>query len=176
MLTKKGFISLNSIPGLPSFCPCGQMFSTVHALECKKGGFVDSQHDEIRNLEEVLLSKGCKDVMIEPSPKPLTGETFSLLSTITDDCARLDVKARDFYRPGQCAFFDIRVAQLNARSYGGLSTETILERAEKEKKWKYNTRVIEVEHGTFVPLVFGTEKWVKNDCAKSHKLLAAKLA
>ena len=52
--------------------------------------------------------------------------------------------------------FDIRVAHLNARSYGGLSTETILERAEKEKKPKYNTRVINAEHGTFTPLAFGT--------------------
>ena len=25
------------IPGLPSFCPCGQMFSTFHSLECKRG-------------------------------------------------------------------------------------------------------------------------------------------
>ena len=68
------------------------------------------------------------------SLQPLTGETFPLRSTITDDGAQFnDVKARGFYKPGQCAFFDIRVAHLNARSYGGLSTETILERAEKER-------------------------------------------
>ena len=76
--------------------------------------------------------------MTEPSLQPLTGETFPLLSTITDDGARLDVKARGFYRPGQCAFFDIRVAHLNARCYGGLSTKTILEPAEKENKRKIN--------------------------------------
>ena len=107
MLTKEEFwdsfaLRYNRpIPGLPSFCPCGQMFSTIHAPKCKKGGFVHSRHDEIRNLEAALLSKVCRDVMIEPSLLPLTEETFPLLSTITDDGARLDVKARGFYRPGQ---------------------------------------------------------------------------
>ena len=109
-----------------------------------------------------MLSKVCKDVMIEPSLHSRTGETFPLLSTITDDGVRLDEKARDFYRLEQCAFFDIRVAHLNARSYGGLSTETILERPKKEKKRKYNTRVIEVEHGTFTPLYSAQmEPWVE---------------
>ena len=88
------------------------------------------------------------------------------------------MKARGFYRPGQSAFFDIHVAHLNARSYGGFSTETILECAEKEreKKWKYNTLVIEIEHGTFTPLVFGTNEAIGQECAKVHKLFAAKLS
>ena len=63
------------------------MFSMVHAPECKKGGFVHSRHDEMRNLEAALLPKVCKDLMIEPSIQPLTGETFPLT-----DGARLDVK------------------------------------------------------------------------------------
>ena len=64
------------IPGLPSFCSCGKIFSTVHALECKKGGFVHSRHDEIRNLEAALLSKVCKDVMTEPSLSRLLEKPF----------------------------------------------------------------------------------------------------
>ena len=35
-------------------------FNTVHALDCKKGGFLHSRHDEIRDLEEALLSQVCK--------------------------------------------------------------------------------------------------------------------
>ena len=63
---------------------------------------------------------------------------------------------RSFYRPGQCTFFDIHVPHLNARACEGLLTETILEHAKKEKKLNYDTRVIEVEHGTFVSFPFGT--------------------
>ena len=36
-----------SISGLPSTCPFGLPFNTVHALDCKKGGFMHSRHDEI---------------------------------------------------------------------------------------------------------------------------------
>ena len=34
---------------------------------------------------------------------------------------------------------------------------------------------MEVEHGTFTPLVFGTNGAMGEECAKFHKLLAAKL-
>ena len=47
------------VPGLSSFCLCGQMFSTVQ--EC---ALSDSRHGK---LEAAFLSKVCKDVMIEPS-------------------------------------------------------------------------------------------------------------
>ena len=165
-----------SISGSPSTCPCGLPFNTVHALDCKKGGFVHSRHDEIQDLEAALLSQVCKDVATEPALQPVTGENFALRSANIEDNARLDVKARGFFRSGQCAFFDIRIAHVNSSSYGDLSTEQILDRAEKEKKWAYNSRVMEVEHGTFTPLVFGTNGAMGEECAKFHKLLAAKLA
>ena len=98
-----------------------------------------SRHDEIRDLEAALLSQVCKDVATEPALQPVTGENFALRSANIEDNARLDVKARGFFRSGQCAFFDIRVAHVNASSYGDLSTEQILDRAEKEKKRAYNS-------------------------------------
>ena len=59
-----------------------------------------------------MLSEVCQDIEIEPQLQPLTGENMSLQSANTEDSARLDVKARGFYRQGQCAFFDIRVAHV----------------------------------------------------------------
>ena len=38
------------ILGLPSKCACGSYFDPVHALDCKKGGFIHSRHDQLRNL------------------------------------------------------------------------------------------------------------------------------
>ena len=131
-----------AILGLPSKCACGSNVDPVHALDCKKGGFIHSRHDQLRNLEAKMLSEECQDIEIEPQRQPLTGENMSLQSANTKDIARLDVKARGFYRQDQCAFFDIRVAHVNARSNRALSTDQILRRAESEKKRSYNQRVI----------------------------------
>eukprot|EP00794_Sanderia_malayensis_P014383 gene14383-15881_t len=134
------------MPGLPSKCVCGSKFDPVHAQDCKKGGFIHVRHDHLRNLEANLFSQVCRDVKLEPKLQPVTGETMALRSANTDDNARLDVKARGIYRPSQCAFFDIRVTHVNARSNRTLSTDRILRRAECEKKRSYNQRVIEIEH------------------------------
>ena len=43
---------------------------------------------------------------------------------------------------------------------------------EKEKKTKYNSRVINTERATFVPLVFTTAATAAPECNKFHKRLA----
>ena len=123
-----------SIPNLPSQCPCGKSFNPTHAMVCKTGGFIHARHDNVKNLEASLLSRVCKDVAIEPSLLPVTGEEFVLRSANIEDDSRLDVKARSFYRQGQTAFYDIRIAHLNAESNKNLPTEKILARHENEKK------------------------------------------
>ena len=35
---------------LPSNCVCGAVFSVYHRLNCKKGGFISSRHNEITRL------------------------------------------------------------------------------------------------------------------------------
>ena len=47
---------------------------------------------------------------------------------------------------------------------------------EKEKKRKYQQRVLDVEMGTFTPLVFGTNGGMGSDCQMFFKQLAGKLA
>ena len=46
-------------------------------------------------------------------------------------------------------------AHVNSRSNQGKHTATIFKEQENEKKRKYNQRVMDVEMGTFTPLVFG---------------------
>ena len=127
-------------------------------------------------MEASLLSEVCKDVAIEPRLLPVTGETFELRSTNIEDDARLDVKARGFYRQGQVAFFDIRIVHLNAESNKSQPTEKILLRHENEKKRAYNRRVLEIEHGVFTPLVFGFNGAMGKECIRFHKILAMKIA
>ena len=92
------------------------------------------RHNEIQDLEAKWLSEVCKDVAVEPSLQPITGELLDLATANSADNARLDIKARGFYRQGQVAFFDARVSNVKAESNINLATETILRRAENEKR------------------------------------------
>ena len=96
------------IPNLPSHSPCGKQFNTTHAMDCKNGGC-------------------CNRAKIASCQ-------FKLRSTNIEDDSRLNVKARGFNRQGQVAFFDIRIAHLNAESNNSQPTEKVLLRHEREKK------------------------------------------
>ena len=58
------------------------------------------------------------------------------------------------WRQGQNAFLDIRLTNTNARSQKHLLVRAILKKHEKEKKRAYNSRVMNVRHGTFTTLIF----------------------
>ena len=55
---------------------------------------------------------------------------------------------------GQNAFFDIWVFDPNALRYFIQSVPKSYSSNEKEKKRHYNDRVLEVENGSFTPIVF----------------------
>ena len=167
-----------SIPlsGLPSFCVCGEKFDEVHALSCKKGGFINQRHDNIRNLFTALLNKVCTNVSSEPHLTPLSGEHLRYLTANRRNDARLDIKARGFWRRGQDAYFDIRVTHVNAKTNSNLPTAKVFEKQEQEKKRAYNERVIEIEHGTFTPLVMGTNGGAGKECTVFVKQLCFALS
>ena len=50
---------------------------------------------------------------------------------------------------------DVRVTNVNSRSNHGKYRKTMFKEQENENR-KYNQRVMDVEMGTFKPLVFGT--------------------
>ena len=138
---------------LPSKCPCGKRFDVDHAMSCMKGGFVHRRHDEVRDLFASLLQDVCHDVEVKPHLQTLTGETLTS-STNSSDEARLDVSARGFWQRGQHAFFDVRVFNPLSKSHLNQRLETAFTSNENEKKRHYNQRIIEVEHGSFSPLMF----------------------
>ena len=45
-----------------------------------------------------------------------------------------------------------------------------------DKKRAYNTRIMEIDHGTFTPIVLTTKGVMGWECEKFHKTLAEKLA
>ena len=161
-----------NLPRLPSECVCGDEFNISHALSCKKGGFVTLRHNELRDITAKLLDEVCIDVRREPRLIALNGEQMRFKTANLADEARLDISATGFWTPGQRAFFDVRVFDLNAQRYENLELSKCFLYNESEKKRHYNDRVNDVENGTFTPLVFSTNGGMGRECNSFFKRLA----
>ena len=107
---------------------------------------------------------------------PLNNETFRYKTTNRSTEARLDIKANGFWRKGQTAFFDIRVTHVNCKTNQDKQTAEVFLNHEKEKKRQYLKRVLDVEHGTFTPLIFGTNGGLGKECSDFIKNIALKIA
>eukprot|EP00794_Sanderia_malayensis_P001505 gene1505-biopygen1251 len=160
---------------LPSSCPCGKKFDIDHAMSCAKGGFVYQRHDETRDLFAHLMKEVYNDVKVEPHLQPITGESLPSSANVSLE-ARLDVSARGFWQRGQLAFFDVRVINPFAKSHLSQKLSTAFSSSEKEKKRQYNQRIIDVEHGSFSPLVFTPYGGCGREAENVIINLAAKLA
>jgi len=76
----------------------------------------------------------------------------------------------------QKTFFDIRITYPTSQSYYGKSLAEIYQQPEKERKDKYNQRVIDIEKSSFNPLVFTTTGGMAPECNRVNKRLAEKIA
>ncbi len=136
-----------SLNRLPSECVCHSKFSVDHALSCKLGGFVTLRHNELVNITANLVSSVCKDVCKEPVLQSSPG---------SDDELRADISMRGFWQRQQRAFVDVRVFYPFAQSYRNQSLNSLMKSMENLKKRKYNSRILDSEHGSFTPLVFSS--------------------
>ena len=114
------------------------------------------RHNKLRDLEAELLREVCQDVRIEPALLPIVNENLLAATTNQTENARLDVSAIGVYGPQEKTFLDIRVMHPNCPSYVNKSVTKVYEEHEKAKKREYNERVIQVEKGSFTPIVFST--------------------
>ena len=147
-------------------------------MVCKRSGFVIQRHNELRDLEAELLRTVCSDVEIEPNLQDISGERLNRGASKAPD-ARLDIHARSFCEPQRSVFFDVRVCHPNAESYKDLEPQQIYRLHENEKKRQYSSRVLDIEHGTFTPLVFivfTTTGGMGQDCLSYHSRLAELIA
>ena len=163
------------IADMPTVCTCGDQFTVDHAMICRRGGFITQRHNELRDLE--LLSTVCNDVEGEPVLQKGPGEILNDGANKAPD-ARLDTHARGFWEKQSSAFLDVRVCHPNADSYKDLrpNLNQIYRQHENEKKRKYASRVLEIEHGTFTPLVFTTTGGMAAECLRYHSRLADLIA
>ena len=124
-----------------------------------------------------LLSEVCNDVSIEPGLTPLSGEDFLEQNTTKKEDSRCDVAARGFWVRGSKAFLDVRVFNPMAKSYFNQPLlATTYNSMEKTKKTKYNERILNVEHGTFTPLVFSCFGGMGTEAQRFYNRLGKKIA
>ena len=132
------------------------------------------RHDGVCNLLTSLIGKVCTNVEVEPQLQPLDNERFNLRGAVTSPEATLHLKSGVSWSRGVTAFFlYVRITHVNSKCNQGKAASTIFMR---ERKRKYQQRVLGVEIGSFTPLVFGTIGGMGADCNCFLKRLAKKLS
>ena len=144
-------------PRLPSQCVCGKDFSVDHSLSCSHGGYLSIRHNEVRDVIGDLLDETCVNVRREPVLQSLEGEQLHRSANTAPD-ARLDICANGFWSDDRHrkAFFDVRIFHPHAQSYRRQAIDKVYRSHEREKRRNYEERVLQVEQGTFTPLVFSS--------------------
>ena len=130
---------------------CSKKLSVEHTLSCPRRGFPTLRHSEVRDITAKLLTEVTSNVTIEPPLQPLSDEQLRLAFAITDGEAPLDIAAEGFWSSHNRAVF--RVFNPFVRANSGSPPAALYRRHEREKIRTYEQRVLEVEHGSFTPLV-----------------------
>ena len=134
---------LKPLVSLPPLCDgCGAQFSTVHALDCRKGGLVSLRHNEIRDLLCNLSSIVWSNVVREPIIQEPNANSEGLVA---------DMATRGVWQRQCTAMFDVRVVDCDSPSYANRTPQAVLTTAEKDKKRKY-VAACESNHCSFTPL------------------------
>jgi hypothetical protein len=136
-------------PGdLQSQCDgCDTTFSVRHTLECKTGGLIILQHNEITKELCHLASKALTPSMICLKPMIKSG-VFADYSKAVDpkspvqrlrlgDEEQGDLLIRGFWTRGIDAIIDVHMTNMDAKSYKFKDPHKVLAQHEKEKKRKY---------------------------------------
>ena len=124
----------------------------------------------------ILLKEVFHDVCIEPRLQKLTGESLNECVVNTTDKARLDISDRGFWTTGQLAFLDVRVFNPIAKRYVDQELSRTYVMNEKEKKKMYNERIMQIEHGSFTPLVMSATGGMGRECHKFYARLSELIA
>ena len=157
------------IPKTPIYCQCGKKNNMDHALSCPNGGYAHFRHDRIRDLDAEFMREVCKDVKIEPDLLPINNEQVN--GNIAGG-ARLDVSGIGVWGPMERTFIDVRVIHPNCPTHINKDLSSLFDQNEKQKKRAYNERVLNVEKGSFTPIVLATTGGMGKEAEKFHKRLA----
>ena len=109
---------------------------------------------------------------------PIGDRLFQNPSTTIDPCARVDIVAGGVWGGRyDRVYFDVSVFNAFAQSYSAKPLHSTYEFHEQRKMSKYAERVREVEHSSFIPLVFSSSGGcgpVTHRCVKRLSFLLSK--
>ena len=117
------------------------------------------RHNHILNATANLFTEVCKNICVKPQPQALIGETFSEETANKSNQGRVDINARGFCLTGQVAFFDVKVFNPTAKWYVHQELCKSYKVNKKDKNRQCNERILQVDHGTFAPLVVFAAWW-----------------
>ena len=89
---------------------------------------------------------------------------------------RQNISIRGFWKKEQSAFFDVRVFHPFAPSYRNQKLDNTSAGNEREKKRAYSQRVLQVEHGSFTPLIFAHSGGSSRETEKFISVLSMKIS
>ena len=112
------------------------------------------RHDTLRDLNTKLLRKAQEYVETEPHllPVPVVEQETPQIGNMTEG-VRLDIRAKGVWRPAQDAYFDVRVTNPFCATALKVPSSKICDEHEKRE---YNHIVMQIQQGTFAPLVYTT--------------------
>ena len=116
------------------------------------------------------MKEVCHNVQIEPQLLPIEGEGPA--SGNRAEKARLDVAGVGVWGAYEKTFLDIRVMHPNCPTYVNDPIEQVYVMHENEKKRAYNERVLQVEKGSFTPIVASTFGGMGKEARRHHKRIA----
>ena len=162
------------IKNMPQHCACGTKNDIDHALCCKLGGNTIFRHNRVRDTIAELLKEVTTDVITEPPLAPLESSNYRQDATRGNksDAARLDIACMGIYSPLERTYMDVRIFHAGAPSYRNKTLTQLYQEHERSKKSEYNARIVNVEKGSFVPLIFSTAGGLGQEARKFTKRLA----
>ena len=107
----------------------------------------------------------------EPQLQQLMGEDLQR-SIAAGNEVRLDTSARGFWQACQIAFLDVRDFNTNAKRSANIELSKVYEINKREKKRTYNERILQVEHGSFTPLIMSGIGVMSHEFEKFYSSLA----
>ena len=153
------------------------MYRLHDPLVTRYAGTPAQRHNHVRDLTATLLAEVAHNVVTEPHLQPLTGEHMRYATANIDDLARLDIAADGFWGgPRERAFFDVRVFNPFACSNASSNLSAVYRQHERVKTRAYEQRILQVEHGSFTPLVFSATGGMAPRCTTFFRRLCDLLA
>jgi len=127
------------------------------------------RHNDVRDITVILSEEVCVDVRKEPMLNELGNEDLPRQANVSRE-ARLGISALNFWTAGQRAFFRLRVFNLFAQRY--TARQKLRTAFCPMRRRRKGDRVLQVENGTFTPLVFAANGAKGRECVKFYKRLA----